>query len=187
MESSDPTDSSQRNIVPPGSIPPPKGPPPTRLDPDSLPAGHDRPNQPENPPGDINWQGVDEEMQGILRQFEQIMQLMGTLPWDQLIEYLRRIFGNIPALNDRLDFYNWYSQHSTDGIRQWFRYRYPNATQEQFGTFIERVYGQFSDDMWEIMNRYYFPSDVPENETPQEGPSERDRDRALERWERQNY
>jgi hypothetical protein len=186
MESSDPTDSSQRNIVPPGSIPPPKMPAPTRLDPGSLPPGHDRPDDQGNP-GDIDWQDVDEEIQGLLRLFEQLMQLMGTIPWDQFVEYMRRVYGvNVP-LNDRYDVEEWFRVHGRQSLKSWFEYHYPNHTEQQWFSFIERLYGQYGLELWKIYDRETIPSDVPENETPQEGPSERDRERARERWEREHY
>lgn len=185
MESSDPTDSSQRNIVPPGSIPPPKGPPPTRLDPDSLPAGHDRPDGQGNP-GDIDWQDVDEEIQGLISLFRQLMQLLGTLPWDQFVEYMRTHYGNT-NLSDRYDFEEWFTDYTRTHLKEWFRYHYPDHTNEQWFSFLERIYGQYGYELWKIFDREFNPSEVPEEEgAPSQGPSQQDRDRAAERWDRQH-
>ena len=185
MESPEAAGSQQRNIVPPGSIPPPKGPPPTRLDPGSLPPGHDRPDD-QGLPQDIDWQALDDKIQDLLEQYRFLFGLLGSLPWDQFVEYMRTHFGNT-TLRDRSDFDDWFRVYSQDKVHEWFESRYPNSSYEQYRTFLERLYEIYGEDLWKIFERGYFPSDVPENETPQEGPSERDRDRALERWERQNY
>jgi uncharacterized short protein YbdD (DUF466 family) len=186
MESSDPTDSSQRNIVPPGSIPPPKMPAPTRLDPGSLPPGHDRPNGQQPLPPDIDWQVLDDRIQDLLGLYEDLMRMIGILPWDQFVEYMRTHFGNT-TLRDRSDFDDWFRQYSQGKMHDWFDSQYPNSSIEQWRTFLDRLYEIYGEDLWRIFEREYFPSDVPENETPQEGPSERDRERARERWERENY
>jgi hypothetical protein len=187
MESPEASDSSQRNIVPPGSIPPPKMPPPTRLDPGSLPPGHIRPNG-QGTIGDIDWEKIDEEMQGIINLFRQLMELMRTLSWDQFVEYMRRVHG-ITNLSDEWDLQDWFRDYYINKMKQVFRNQYPNATGEQWRTFLEKLIEQLNEGLWDVFDgdTYNFPSDVPDNETPQEGPSERDRERARERWERQNY
>ena len=186
MESSEPTDSSQRNIIPPGSIPPPKMPPPTRLDPGSLPSGHDKPDGQQPLPPDIDWKALDDKMQNLIEEYRLLLKLLGSLSWDQFVEYMRKHFGNT-TLGNRDDFDNWFRVYSRDKVHEWFESRYPNLTIEQYRTFLQRLYEKYGEDIWKIFEKEYYPSDVPDNETPQEGPSDRDRDRALERWERQNY
>ena len=192
MESSDPTDSSQRNNVPPGSITPPKMPHPTRLDPDSLPPGHRIPSN-TGTPGDIDWEDIDEEMQGLINLFRQLMELMRMLPWDQFVQYMRTRFGNT-NLSDEWDFQDWYRDHYINHMKQWFRNQYPDATSEQWNTFLQKLIDQLNEGLWDVYDgdTYNFPSDVPEDnetgeEAPPQGPSERDRERARERWERENY
>ncbi len=194
MASPEASDSSQRNIVPPGSIPPPKMPAPTRLDPDSLPPGHDRPDDQEQLPPDIDWEDIDEEMQGIINLFRQLMELMRMLSWDQFVQYMRRVHG-ITSLSDEWDFQDWFRDYYINKMKQLFRNQYPDATSDQWNTFLEKLIEQLNEGLWDVFDgdTYNFPSDVPEdedNETEEEapqGPSERDRERARERWERENY
>lgn len=191
MESSDPTDSSQRNNVPPGSIAPPKMPAPTRLDPGSLPPGHDRPNGQQPLPPEIDWQTLDDKIQDLLEMYRFLFGLIGSIPWDQFVEYMRTHFGNT-TLRDRSDFDDWFRQYSQGKVEQWFRSQYPGSDYDQYLTFLQRLYGIYNDDLWEIFRKEYFPSEVEEGDedasqdAPQ-GPSDRDRDRARERWERENY
>jgi hypothetical protein len=191
MESPEAAGSQQRNIVPPGSIPPPKMPAPTRLNPDSLPAGHDRPDDQEQLPPNIDWQELDGRIQELLRLYEQLMQLIGTLPWDQFVEYVRRVLGNTVPLGDRSDFDDWFRQYGYDKIHEWFDSRYPNPSIEQWRTFLDRLYEIYGQDLWRIFEREYYPPDDTDDETeeqaPPQGPSERDRERARERWEREHY
>ena len=184
MESPEASDSSQRNIVPPGSIPPPKMPAPTRLDPGSLPPGHNRPNDQGLPP-DIDWQALDDRMQDLLRLYEDLLRMMGILPWDQFVEYMRRVHGDT-TLSDRSDFDDWFRKYSQGKLEDWFNERYPDATIQQIHTMIERIFGRYHDELWEIYRRYLYPDDT-DDETEEQAPSERDRERARERWERQNY
>ena len=184
MESPEASGSQQRNPVPPGSIPPPKMPAPTRLDPGSLPPGHDRPDG-QGSPGNVDWQDVDEEMQGLLNIFRQLMQLLRTLSWEQFVEYMRLHYGNT-NLGDGFDIQDWFRDYTLNYLKRWFRDRYPDHTNEQWYTFIQKIFDEYNYELWEIYDREYFPSDVPDNETPQEGPSQRDRDRAAERWDRQH-
>jgi len=183
--------SQQRNIVPPGSIPPPKMPAPTRLDPDSLPGDHDRPDDQEQLPPDIDWEAFDDYIQELLRQYEQLLELIGTLPWDQFVEYLRRVLGNTIPLGDRTDFDTWFRQYSQGKIHEWFNNRYPNSSIEQFNTFLQRIFGIYSDDIWRIYERELYPPDDTDDETEEQAPLpgqfERDRERARERWEREHY
>jgi hypothetical protein len=182
--------SQQRNIVPPGSIPPPKMPPPTRLDPGSLPPGHDRPDDQEQLPPDIDWQALDDRMQDLLRLYEDLLRMMGILPWDQFVEYMRRVHGNM-TLSDRSDFDDWFRAYSQGKLEDWFNERYPNATPEQIRTMIERIFGIYHDELWEIYRRYLYPPDDTDDETEEQAPPpnqfERDRERARERWEREHY
>jgi hypothetical protein len=190
MESPEAAGSQQRNIVPPGSIPPPKMPAPTRLDPGSLPPGHDRPDDQEQLPPDIDWEDLDQRIQGLLRLYEQLMRLMGTLPWDQFVEAVRRLLGNTVPLGDRSDFDDWFRAYSFGKMHEWFDSRYPNLNIEQYRTFLERLYEIYGENLWKIFEREYFPPDDTDDETEEEGPqgpSERDRERARERWEREHY
>ena len=165
MESSEPTDSSQRNRVPPGSITPPKMPAPTRLDPGSLPPGHDRPDDQGPLPPEIDWQALDRKIQDLLGLYRDLMRLFGMLPWDQFVEYMRTHYGNT-TLRDRSDFDDWFRRYSQDKVAEWFRDRYPNSDYNQYVTYLERLYGVYSDELWEIFVREYFPSEVPEQEAP---------------------
>jgi hypothetical protein len=194
MASPEASDSSQRNIVPPGSIPPPKMPAPTRLDPGSLPPDHDRPDDQEDLE-DIDWEEIDEEMQGIINLFRTLMELMRTLSWEQFVQYMRRVHG-ITNLSDEWDLQDWFRDYYMNKMKQVFRNQYPNATGEQWRTFLEKLIEQLNEGLWDVFDgdTYNFPSDVPEDEdneteeeAPPQGPSERDRERARERWEREHY
>jgi hypothetical protein len=162
------------------------------LDPGSLPPGHNRPNDQELPP-DIDWEEIDEEMQGIINLFRTLMDLMRSLSWDQFVEYMRRVYG-LKNLGDEWDLQDWFRDYYINKMKQVFRNQYPNATGEQWRTFLEKLIEQLNEGLWDVFDgdNYNFPSDVPEdNETeeqaPPQGPSERDRERARERWEREHY
>jgi len=189
MASPEAAGSQQRNIVPPGSIPPPKMPPPTRLDPGSLPPGHDRPDGQQPLPPNIDWQDVDEKIQGLLELYRLLFGLLGSLPWDQFVDYLRRYFGNT-TLRDRSDFDDWFRAYSFEKMQDWFDSRYPDLSIEQYRTFLERLYEIYGEDIWKIFEREYYPPDDPDDATEEQAPLpgqfERDRERALERWERQH-
>lgn len=167
MESPEASGSQQRNPVPPGSIPPPKGPPPTRLDPGSLPPGHDRPDGQGPLPPEIDWQALDDKIQDLLGLYRFLMGLIGSIPWDQFVEYMQTHYGNT-NLGDRSDFDDWFRQYSQGKVAEWFRDRYPDSNYNQYVTYLERLYGIYSDELWEIFVREYFPSDVEEQE--QEAP-----------------
>jgi hypothetical protein len=118
---------------------------------------------------------------------------MRTLSWEQFVQYMRRVHG-ITNMSDEWDLQDWFRDHYMNKMKQMFRNKYPNATGEQERTFLEKLYEQFNEGLWDVFDgdTYNFPSDVPEdNETeeqaPPQGPSERDRERARERWERENY
>ena len=180
------SDSSQRNIVPPGSIPPPKMPAPTRLDPDSLPPGHDRPRQPDVPQ-EIDWEELNQRIQEFLNLYRALIQLLGILSWDQFVEYMKTHYG-VTTLGDRYDFDLWFRLYSQGKLQDWWDNNYPDANHEQYLTFLERVsgngMGSYDTQQWEVFDQEVFPSDIPPDDV---GPSERDRERALERWEREHY
>jgi hypothetical protein len=188
-----PNDMRGRNRVPPGSIPPPKLPPPTRLSPFEildLPPGHDRPIGPGLLPQEIDYEDIQRQIRDLEERIRSLVRNQESTGIEDLRAWLFRTYGiRLP----------WPIELGTAMYTLWrelmFKWmqQYPNISKEQWKNLQYQYYKLWPrlTDIWDdALRRRRPPPTTPstlEPDSAPRGPSQRDRERGFERWDRENY
>jgi len=188
-----PNDMRGRNRVPPGSIPAPKGPPPTRLSPFDiidLPPGHDRPIGPGVLPQEIDYEDIQRQIRDLEERIRSLVRNQESTGIEDLRLWLFKTFGiRLPwpmELGTAMDIL-W-----KELMLKWMQ-QYPNISKEQWKNLQYQYYKLWPRlrDIWDDAYRRHHPPPTPPStldpDSAPRGPSQRDRERAFERWDRQNY
>jgi hypothetical protein len=183
-----PNDMSGRNRVPPGSIPPPKMPPPTRLsvwDILDLPPGHDRPNRPGLLP-QIDYEDIQRQIRDLEERIRSLVRNQESTGIEDLRRWLWDNYGIIlpwpMELGTAIDIL-WKELY-----QKWMQ-QYPNITKEQLKNLQYQYYKLWPRlvKLWsDAIRRRNPPPTTLEPDSAPRGPSQRDRERAFERWDREN-
>lgn len=132
------------------------------------------------PPDPIDWGELDDRIRDMAEQFEQILRMMGTMSWDSFVQWLLSNYGidltGVNTMGAWAILGKWYSKE----LVRWFEGNYPNATDEQFSTFREHMFG-LDDRLQQLWDLHTSPS-VPGWTNPNEplGGADDDRYRPMD-------
>jgi hypothetical protein len=106
--------------------------------PQEKPETEEKPEKPGQPPEPIDWEEIDDRVEDLYDRFKQIIDMMRTLSWDAFLAWLQTNYGiTIPA--SETDAHSHFSFTLINQLHRWFMETYPNATSDQFNTFIQRL------------------------------------------------
>jgi len=188
-----PNDTRWRNRVPPGSIPAPKMPPPTRLSPFEildLPPGHDRPIGPGLLPQEIDYEDIQRQIRELEQRIRNIVRNQESTGIEDLRRWLLANYGIVlpwpMELGQAINIL-WIELY-----QKWMQ-QYRNISKEQLKNLqyqYYKIWPRLTKIWGDALRRRRPPPTTPtplEPDSAPRGPSQRDRERGLERWERENY
>ena len=104
--------------------------------PQDKPQGKPEDSDERDMPPLIDWDEIDDRIQDAIEEAERIVKAWTSMTWDAFVLWLFNNYGiNIASSSDYINFI---LSRDTE-IRDWFLENYPNATDEQFETFQERL------------------------------------------------
>ena len=110
------------------------------------------------PPDPIAWDELDEIIEDFIRKFENFLNSLRLLTYEQIRAYFKRAFNiDIGMIYDPTDAWIIIWGRWESYLESWFDQRYPNATEEQRSTFLHRL-EMFDERLMQLWELHLYPN-----------------------------
>jgi len=116
--------------------------------PQDKPQDDSNDNEEQEKPTIIDWQELDDRIQEAIEEAERFAEMIRTLGWDAFVAWFFRTYGI--AINDTGQWIDGILFNITEELWDWFRENYPNPSENQGNTFIQRM-RQLDDRFFDII------------------------------------